>query len=1169
MAHSQGDVQVSLPPPDALSHPPSFSADPVPSADDDPDLDSGPGSPGVKTTCKTESPAKEKENFLAGKGVFRRVTLRSPNGRSKVAGSRLTLSSEELDATLKEKSHNVAAGNSSKDAQDAVPELVAPPPKARARSVSGRIANLARKTWMSSSSRSPSPAPKESPKESPKETPKEAPKQTQRRASRSREQSPKRRVSAPSAESSPPKGDPEDAKTAAPAEPTRRKSVLSKRPLSAFVSRSKPEEPLLSPPSDSLRSKTSFEKLKSLHVSTPVLPPLPRSTASSLSSSVELPRKKDELWSVFRGLEADYQKFQAKANPLKVGVIRSALLPFLNRYASHPSVKMLRPEDLDRRVNILNKWWTGLLEMLNGKNQSISGTDRPVYLEAVAGIMMRPEWKIPFQSSLLPNAMSQSSNSINQLSNSVQMQPASIVGSNSSLDSSGSDFLTESIYHNIRNIFIQNLLSQMTFVVERMSMRHAPASLVSFCGKACAYAFFFCPGVADMLVRLWNTPSDILRRVLAESGVYRGLEGRSAAQELALRFPPAVRPLAFSSHAALVRYLRQKPDMPLSTAQIPWHGPWLSRWCGRDTDLFFVFVKYFHTLFSEYIPQDTEKSKRILAPGILPVHGQLLVVLEDTLYRQSGLPIPENPHAVNSITFDDFMEGPDTSVSALPLGSANCHRSMAENRLIMLLRDILSESSQEPAEARRLYAESFTSILKAAARRTSLFDHNACFVLCDFIEEALTIITRYCQSIQTELFDWKFWLDVCKQMTRSHNSLTDVRVFAFIYCVWTTWTSNEERKRDLCLGFLLHEDFFYRYFSHWSPMVRAYFHRLLCWRVARFNSDPSPTDSEIYETLLDRLEQIWAYYLSFQAAAAKELKAPMSSAPCSPAPGRRIIIIRSDNQPSPSSLFASLDRAAPPASTLQAGFRSHGILKLDPQGLPPESNSPPRRRWSILRSMFGGSATPKPSEDSPPSSSSDESEGNSTETAKDASRRSSQSSSPGSNSNSSSQSTDDSDKRPPTPHQPFCFRFSLEWLDRPQWPSKNKRLFTPSLPVGAQLHVQHRRSLANLARADQGPEDAIDMDADGGDQRDTDGSTAGTQESLVTSKTSVEASSEVEVRRPRNERLVASKYAGRALAEWAQVVSECDNFFERRRDEGVPSDRLVETPTLGVDSFRK
>lgn len=532
---------------------------------------------------------------------------------------------------------------------------------------------------------------------------------------------------------------------------------------------------------------------------------------------------------------ADFCRFQSKSSTLKINVLRSSLLPFLSRYSSHPSYKALRPEDLDRRVNILNKWWTGLLEMLNGKNhQSISGTDRPVYLEAVVGIMTRPEWRIPFPSSQ------------SDTNYPTQLGSASTSKSDSSQESSsGSDFLVESIYHNVRNIFVQNLLSQMAFVVERMSMRHAPASLVAFCGKACAYAFFFCPGVADILVRLWNTPADILRRILTESAVYKGTDTRLIAQELALNFPMPVRSLAFSSHAALVRYLRQRPNIPLSASQIAWQGPWLSRWCGRDTDLFFVFVKYFHVLFSEFLPANTEKAKRILAPGLLSVHGQLLVVLEDTLYRQSIPHVPDNPHAVSSVTFDDFIDSADTSVSALSLGvgAANCHRSMAENRLIILLRDLLSEASVEPSSARQLYAESFCGIMKAAARRTSLFDHNACFVLCDFIEESVSIIARYSHTIRTELFDWKFWLEVCRKMTQSHNSLTEVRVFSLFFCVWNTVTSVEERKKDLCLGLLLQEDFFYHYFSHWSPMVRAYFHRLVCWRLARYNGDPTPVDT--------------------------------------------------------------------------------------------------------------------------------------------------------------------------------------------------------------------------------------------------------------------------------------------------------------------------------------
>lgn len=47
------------------------------------------------------------------------------------------------------------------------------------------------------------------------------------------------------------------------------------------------------------------------------------------------------------------------------------------------------------------------------------------------------------------------------------------------------------------------------------------------------------------------------------------------------------------------------------------------------------------------------------------------------------------------------------------------------------------------------------------------------------------------------------------------------------------------------------------------------------------------------------------------------------------------------------------------------------------------------------------------------------------------------------------------------------------------------------------------------------------------------------------------------------------KYVGRALAEWAIVVGECNNFVERRRMEGVPGLKFVEVPLLGVEGFRK
>ena len=61
----------------------------------------------------------------------------------------------------------------------------------------------------------------------------------------------------------------------------------------------------------------------------------------------------------------------------------------------------------------------------------------------------------------------------------------------------------------------------------------------------------------------------------------------------------------------------------------------------------------------------------------------------------------------------------------------------------------------------------------------------------------------------------------------------------------------------------------------------------------------------------------------------------------------------------------------------------------------------------------------------------------------------------------------------------------------------------------------------------------------------------------------------VEVCKPAGLAAASSRYSGRALAEWTFISHECQNFFDRRKNEGVPSDKQVETPTLAVEAFRR
>ena len=116
-------------------------------------------------------------------------------------------------------------------------------------------------------------------------------------------------------------------------------------------------------------------------------------------------------------------------------------------------------------------------------------------------------------------------------------------------------------------------------------------------------------------------------------------------------------------------------------------------------------------------------------------------------------------------------------------------------------------------------------------------------------------------------------------------------------------------------------------------------------------------------------------------------------------------------------------------------------------------------------------------------------------------------------------------------YRALSFKISLEWIDQDinsLVAGRERRLYPPELPLPAQLSLQQsQQSRQSEDVRDNSPLEPV-------------GVTAG-----------------------------PSKYAGRALAEWAILVAECQSFFERRKAEGVPSYQLVETPTLGVDPFRK
>lgn len=111
------------------------------------------------------------------------------------------------------------------------------------------------------------------------------------------------------------------------------------------------------------------------------------------------------------------------------------------------------------------------------------------------------------------------------------------------------------------------------------------------------------------------------------------------------------------------------------------------------------------------------------------------------------------------------------------------------------------------------------------------------------------------------------------------------------------------------------------------------------------------------------------------------------------------------------------------------------------------------------------------------------------------------------------------------PYHSHSFRFSLEWNENSQYLGKSGlEPRQPKLPVIAQRYLE---SIVPYKSRDE----PLDL--------------------------------------PVRVALHVSKYVGMALAEWELVVNEFQDFLDRRRAEGVPTDSQVETPTLKVESYRK
>lgn len=285
----------------------------------------------------------------------------------------------------------------------------------------------------------------------------------------------------------------------------------------------------------------------------------------------------------------------------------------------------------------------------------------------------------------------------------------------------------------------------------------------------------------------------------------------------------------------------------------------------------------------------------------------------------------------------------------------------------------------------------------------------------------------------------------------------------------------------------------------------------------------------IYAMLSARLKQTWCHFIYVQEHADKHGAPSPSTTPCSPAPGRRLLIVRNDVNVGPGGACLSFDSILGASATAgqSTAYERHSSLDSlkemvddSHQKDSSRSSSPGRKRWGLLRNMnlFNSTTTDQTTSNGLPK---DNSTGH-VEGSPPEPRRGLDDAKPKSDTVAAAAII--KSPTPPSPQlQSLSFKFSLEWNDRSANVQRDRKLYPPRLPLPAQMWLQSKK-----------PEP-----------------------------------SHFSALKPEGPAAGSSKYSGRALAEWAVLINECQNFFERRKYEGVMGLKRVETPTLGVEALRR
>lgn len=581
-------------------------------------------------------------------------------------------------------------------------------------------------------------------------------------------------------------------------------------------------------------------------------PRVPSSQGHRQNSSVGSISKQERGSSAVQGeeykaLEKGLAKF-AQRTSHKVEVIKSVLATWLKKNSAM-TADMISGRSLDQGRTILLRWWTVLLEEMPDAGYA----DRSIFFETVIGVMTR-----------------------------VEFQEFDDVGLLSSLPpDSNIDLGSLRRYRDLTYMTLD-------FAVDRLNQKGVYSNMISFCAKVLAHSFFKLPDVGNKLVRALPVRKGCLRRIVEEMG---GNESNASLNRNVMMssFPVHLEELCYKDAKSWWRRIETHDDgimadMASTGVRIEMSGNWIRRWQSDDSELFFSFYKYYHAVLREYFDKRggisvmfqympdgdmiyTESNSQprslayLYAPGYAHLAAFFLEKIDSLIHREI--------YSVTTLTPNASRDSLMVNASALMLNGGGGGRPKVLEVANKRLSDTIAHAARQFGG---IFKDMSNVWFRAVVKRTSLWDAEGVFSLVDFADALCLELTAPLKSLdkstdekekdkdkdkenrtddENSHFNVDVYFDVTYLfriitlvLTTTDHTISVMRILSFIYSHFAQLTRSGDAKRMLCLDVLLRADIFDAMFLHWGPMCRAYFMRLLVWRVSRIGLKPPSTDGD-------------------------------------------------------------------------------------------------------------------------------------------------------------------------------------------------------------------------------------------------------------------------------------------------------------------------------------